>query len=276
MVTPSYDNFRAVVEQRGAEVVKFKHLGTTPFPVAEFADALRQHTPRLAYVVNPNNPIGYTLGPDKIKELLDCCSGLSTILIVDEAYFEFCGITAADLVPQSSHLVVTRSFSKAFGLAGLRLGYLLAPRQIMRVLSRANNPKSVTSFAKVGALAALRDVGHVHRYVDEVRQSRAEYERLFKRHGIKYFSSDSNFILFQYDDAKALIRYLERHNIFVRDRTSQFDGVGHVRISIGGKESTQVAIRALDEFFSDRKASRSELDSPREETFAGASPARLD
>jgi histidinol-phosphate aminotransferase len=276
MVTPSYDNFRAVVEQRGAEVVKFNFLGAGAFPVAEFEEALRQHTPRLAYIVNPNNPIGYTISPDQIKQVLDCCSRLSTILIVDEAYFEFCGITSADLVTRSSHLIVTRSFSKAFGLAGLRLGYLLAPRQIMDVLGRANNPKSVTSFAKAGALAALRHVAAVHAYVEEVVQSRMEYEELFKRHGIKYFPSSSNFILFQYDDAKALIRSLEDRNIFVRDRTSQFDGVGHVRVSVGGKESTKVAIQALDEFLSGGGATNSDLGTAAEETFAGASPARPD
>jgi histidinol-phosphate aminotransferase len=226
--------------------------------------------------VNPNNPIGYTISPDQIKQVLDCCSRLSTILIVDEAYFEFCGITSADLVTRSSHLIVTRSFSKAFGLAGLRLGYLLAPRQIMDVLGRANNPKSVTSFAKAGALAALRHVAAVHAYVEEVVQSRMEYEELFKRHGIKYFPSSSNFILFQYDDAKALIRSLEDRNIFVRDRTSQFDGVGHVRVSVGGKESTKVAIQALDEFLSGGGATNSDLGTAAEETFAGASPARPD
>ena len=267
MVTPSYDNFRAAVEQRGAETVNFNYLGLGPFPVAEFAEALRKHTPRLAYIVNPNNPIGYTIGVDTLRELLECCSRLSTILIVDEAYFEFCGITTADLVPESSHLVVTRSFSKAFGLAGLRLGYLLAGRQITGVLNRANNPKSVTSFAKVGALAALRDLAHIHRYVDEVRQSRTEFEGFFKRHGIKYYPSDSNFILFQCDDPKGLVRRLEERNIFVRERTSQFDGVGHVRISVGGKESTKVAIRALDEFFNNGNATESEA--PREERFAG-------
>ncbi len=248
MVTPSYDNFRAAVEQRGAETLRFKFLGTGPFPVAEFAETLRQHTPRLAYIVNPNNPIGYTLDLKTIQELLDCCSRLSTVLIVDEAYFEFCGITAADLVTRSNHLLVTRSFSKAFGLAGLRLGYLLASRQIIGVLSRANNPKSVTSFAKVGALAALRDVAHIYRYVDEVRQSRVEYENLFKSHGIKYYPSDSNFILFQY-------------------------GVGHVRISVGGKESTEAAIRTLDQFFSNGNPTKSET--AREESLAGASPSRL-
>ena len=276
MVSPSYDNFRAVVEQRGAEVVKFKFLGTTAFPVADFAETLRQQAPRVAYIVNPNNPIGYTIGPDKIKELLDCCSPISTVLVVDEAYFEFCGITSADLVTRSSHLVVTRSFSKAFGLAGLRLGYLLAPAQIMGVLSRAHNAKSVTSFAKAAALAALHDIAHVHSYVDEVRQSRAEYENLFKRHGIKYFPSSSNFILFRYDEAEALIRSLEERKIFVRDRTSQFDGVGHVRVSIGGKKSTEVAIRALDEYFSDNNATRYQLEAPRQKAFAGVSPAHLD
>ncbi|HUO17212.1 MAG TPA: aminotransferase class I/II-fold pyridoxal phosphate-dependent enzyme [Verrucomicrobiae bacterium] len=267
MVTPSYDNFRAVVEQRGAEVIKFKYTGETEFPLESFGETLRQHTPRLVYLVNPNNPIGYTLGIETIQQVLACCTRLSTILIVDEAYFEFCGITAAEWVTRSSHLLVTRSFSKAFGLAGLRLGYLLAPAPIMGVLSRANNPKSVTSFAKVGALAALKDLAYVHSYVEKVRESRAEYENLFNRLGIKFYPSDSNFILFRCDDSKSLIRSLENRNIFVRDRTAQFDGVGHVRISVGERESTEAAIGALEEFFgrSSAKLSRSE------ETFAAVS-----
>jgi histidinol-phosphate aminotransferase len=271
MVTPSYDNFRAAVEQRGAETIKFNYLGSAPFPVAKFAEALRKHTPRLAYIVNPNNPIGYTIGLDKLRELLDCCSRLSTILLVDEAYFEFCGVTAANLVKESSHVIVTRSFSKAFGLAGLRLGYLLAHRQIMAVLNRANNPKSVTSFAKVGALAALRDLSYIHNYVEEVRQSRAVYERFFERLGIKYYPSDSNFILFQCNDPKGLVRSLEERNVFVRDRTSQFEGVGHVRISVGGKESTEVSIRALQAYFTGGAA---EPETSGEETFVGASANR--
>jgi histidinol-phosphate aminotransferase len=274
MVTPSYDNFRAAVEQRGAQTVKFKYLGTAAFPVAEFAEALRQHTPRLAYIVNPNNPIGYTLGIDTIKQLLDCCSLLSTILIIDEAYFEFCGITAADLVTRFPHLVVTRSFSKAFGLAGLRLGYLLASIRIMSVLNRANNPKSVTSFAKVGALAALRDLAFMQDYVEEVTSCRSAYEKLFKHHGIKYYPSASNFILFQCDDPKALVRSLEDRNIFVRDRTSQFDGVGHVRISVGGKESTAAALAALDEYFSSGGPSRSVEEVSKEETYAAVFPTK--
>jgi phenylacetate-CoA ligase len=265
MVTPSYDNFRAAVEQRGAQTIKFKYLGTEQFPVADFAEALRQHTPRLAYIVNPNNPIGYTLGMETIRELLECCSQLSTILILDEAYFEFCGVTGADLVTRSPHLVVTRSFSKAFGMAGLRLGYLLASRQVMGVLNRANNPKSVTGFAKVGALAALRDLDYMRAYVEEVTHCRAEYEKLFKHRGIKYYPSDSNFILFQCSDPKGLVRSLENRNIFVRDRTSQFDGVGHVRVSVGGKESTKAALAALDEYFSVGSLSRAEPEMPKPE-----------
>lgn len=271
MVTPSYDNFRAAVEQRGAETVKFKYLGTSPFPVAEFTEALRHHTPRLAYIVNPNNPVGYTLGVDTVKHLLDACSQLSTILIVDEAYFEFCGITASDLVTRSPHVVVTRSFSKAFGLAGLRLGYLLASRQIVGVLNRANNPKSVTSFAKVGGLAALRDLAHMRSYVEEVARCRVEYEKVFRRYGIAFYPSDSNFILFQCKDPKGLVQSLEQRNIFVRDRTSQFDGVGHVRISVGGEVSTKAAIAALEEYFSGGSASRPR-DLRNEEVFAPVTP----
>jgi phenylacetate-CoA ligase len=249
MLWPSYDNFRAVVEQRGAEVIKLSFLGDTAFPRAAFARAVQEHAPRLAYLVNPNNPMGYAIDRRVIKELLDYCANLSTILIVDEAYFEFCGITAADLVSQSSHLVVTRSFSKAFGLAGLRLGYLLASRQLMRVLSRAQNAKSVTSFAKVAALAALQNVVHVQDYVEEVRRSKELYYELFKRHQISYFPSQGNFVLFQHEAPDALVQHLAGRNVFVRDRTPQFDGAGHVRVTIGGRKSTEVAIHYLEEYF---------------------------
>jgi histidinol-phosphate aminotransferase len=254
LVWPSYDNFRAVIEQRGAEIVKFKYSGEGDFPTDDFKLALRRHTPRLTYLVNPNNPVGYVIDRDKIKELLDYCATLSTILIVDEAYFEFSGITVADLVSSSAHLVVTRSFSKAFGLAGLRLGYLLASEQLMNVLSRAQNAKSVTMFAKTAALAALQDIAHVQGYVEEVRQSRERYEKFFKQHGIKYFPSHGNFILFQYDAAGDLIRHMEHHRVFMRDRTTQFDGAGHIRVTVGGRTSTEATISRLEEYFAATKA----------------------
>jgi histidinol-phosphate aminotransferase len=253
LVWPSYDNFRAVIEQRGAEIVKFQYSGEGDFPTDDFRQALRRHAPRLTYLVNPNNPIGYVINRDKIKELLDHCATLSTILIVDEAYFEFSGITAANLVSSSSHLVVTRSFSKAFGLAGLRLGYLLASGQLMNVLNRAQNAKSVTMFAKTAALAALQDIAHVQSYVEEVRQSRERYEKFFKQHGIKYFHSHGNFILFQYDAAEDLIRHMEQHRVFMRDRTAQFDGVGHIRVTVGGRASTEATISRLEEYFAATK-----------------------
>ena len=256
VVWPSYDHFRAVIEQRGAEIVKFKYCGYDPFPTDDFRDALRRHTPRLAYLVNPNNPIGYVINRDRIKELLDYCTTLSTVLIVDEAYFEFSGVTVADLVSSSSHLVVTRSFSKAFGLAGLRLGYLLASGQLMHVLNRAQNPKSVTMFAKTAALTALQDIKHVQSYVEEVRQSRERYEMFFKQHGIKYFPSCGNFVLFQYDAAADLVRHMEQHRVFMRDRTAQFDGAGHIRLTVGSRISTEVTVSKLEEYFADRKQTR--------------------
>jgi histidinol-phosphate aminotransferase len=249
IVSPTYDNFRAVVEQRGAEVVKFDYRGERAFPTDAFCAAIRNHSPRVVYVVNPNNPIGYALNEATIGEILGVCARLSTILVIDEAYYEFCGRSCTKLIESYPQLIVTRTLSKAFGLAGLRLGYVLAAENVIRVLLRVYNPKSVTSFAKTAALAALEDADLMKLYVDRVRESRERLYALLDAFGILYYKSEANFVLLRHEPAPDLVSHLESRGVLVRDRTRHFDGAGHVRITIGGSESTDALLSALTEYF---------------------------
>ncbi len=249
VVAPTYDNFRAVCEQRSASVQEFRYEGQGPFPAAELKERLRQACPRLVYLTNPNNPIGYRIEAAELEGIRQACQRQSAILAVDEAYYEFCGVTMAPAVEQGGSLLVLRTFSKAFGLAGLRLGYILASSELAATLARANNPKNVTSFAKAAALAALRNRAAMRAYVEQVGRSKQRLYEFFRRAGIRYYPSEANFVLFEHEGAAELVRYLEDRNILARERTRFFAGRGHVRLTVGGESSTQAVIEALAEYF---------------------------
>jgi histidinol-phosphate aminotransferase len=249
IVSPNYDHFRAMTEQRGAEILRFDYRGDAAFPCDECLKKVGTYSPRMIYLTNPNNPLGYALEVPVLERLSAECSRLSAILIIDEAYFEFYGITAASLVAQYSHCIVTRSFSKAFGMAGLRLGYLLAPLEIVRVLNRLNISKSVTMFAKVAALASMQDLQSVRDYVEEVRQSKEQFYALFQELRLGYQRSMSNFISFEHEKAPEIVRYLADRHILVRDGSRYSRGKGCVRVSVAGAQSSKIVIEALREFF---------------------------
>jgi histidinol-phosphate aminotransferase len=248
IVSPTYDNFRAVVEQRGAETRAFTFLGDEPFPTTLLSQVLIQSPPRILYLNNPNNPIGYTVDRSTIGKLLDVCRRTSTLLLVDEAYYEFSGVTVGDLVEAHPQLVVLRTFSKAFGLAGLRLGYIISTSSVARVLSRVNNPKSVTMLAAAAAQVALVNRERVAAYVREVGLAKEKLYAFCDAQGLAYRRSDGNFVLLRTDRPQEMVAALEARHVLVRDRTRYFSGVGHVRVTVGTLRSTEALIDALAGF----------------------------
>jgi histidinol-phosphate aminotransferase len=249
VISPNYDHFRAMTEQRGAEILRFDYRGDAPFPREEFFRFVGKEQPRMIYLTNPNNPLGYAIELPVLEALAAECSRLSVLLIVDEAYFEFCGISAAQLVTKYSHIVVSRTFSKAFGMAGLRLGYLLAPLEIVRVLNRLNISKSVTMFAKAAGLASMQDMQSVRDYIEEVNQVKEQFYALFEEFGLEYQRSRANFIAFEHDKAAEIVRYLADRNILVRDGSRYSKRNGCVRLSVAGAQGADIVMEALREFF---------------------------
>ncbi len=245
IVTPTYDNFRAVVEQHGGTTASFEYPGKGAFPVDALVDRIGREAPRVVYLTNPNNPIGYALDGGPLDRVLRRCEEVGAVLVVDEAYYEFCGKTIADRATTSSALLVARTFSKAFGLAGLRLGYLVGSRPVLEALRRVHNPKSVTMLAKAAAVASLEDAESLRAYLDEVRDAKARLYAFLEERGIEAYPSEANFVLIRWDDAAGLIEALAARNIQVRDRTAYFHGVGHVRITVNGVAGVEAVIEAL-------------------------------
>ncbi len=253
IVQPTYDNFRSSIEQHGATSIFFPYDGSAPFPLEEFRRRITLETPRLVYLNNPNNPIGYALEAEEVEGIIRHCAVSKVLVVVDEAYFEFCGVTAAPLTASWPNVIVLRTFSKAFGLAGLRIGYMLASPDLARVLRRVVNPKSVTMLAKIGALTALENRGEMRAYVAEVEESRRRLGDFFRARGIDSVPSRANFILFQIDRPEELLDHFAACHIFFRDRSRYFRNGRHVRMTVGTMSSTARVIEVFQAFLDQRQ-----------------------
>lgn len=252
IVAPGYDNFRAIAEQRGGQSLHYSFEGQGEFPLQDLVHRLQEEMPRVLYLTNPNNPIGYHLSRPQIAMLCEAAAKVSTLLIVDEAYAEFGPEDAVPLIGLHGNLVIVRTFSKAFGLAGLRVGCLLGDAALLDTVRRVANPKHLTTFAQVAAQTALEDWPRVQAHIEGVKVQRSRFIAWLRSRGITCYESHGNFVLFQLPEAQALARWLEEQGILIRDRSGQLSS--SVRVTIGGKESTDQLIETLERFLSEAKA----------------------
>jgi len=247
VVEPTFPMYRFYVELIGARLVRLWLDREMRFPLPDVLRALRSR-PRVFFLANPNNPTGTLVPKDDLRRILKAARG--TLVVVDEAYAEFSGVTVLPWIRRYPNLVVVRTFSKAAGLAGLRMGCLLARRELISAMRKAQPPFPVNTAALVAAEAAARDRSYIWRYVQEVRRSKRELESALARLGVKTFPSGANFLLADFGPcAPAILRQLERRGILLRDRKADFGRAGYVRITVGTRPQTRRLIRALNQLW---------------------------
>lgn len=184
------------------------------FPLEEVLDAVTPRT-RLIAITNPNNPTGTVVALGQIETILQAHPDVA--VLVDEAYYEFSGLTAAPLLERHDNLIVIRTFSKAFALAGLRLGYTLSNPQFIAELHKIRIPYDVNALAVVGAEAQLRQPQSWRAYVEEVMtRAKPMVERFLGEHGVFFYPGAANFLLVRPPDVNAAFAYLKEHGILVR------------------------------------------------------------
>jgi histidinol-phosphate aminotransferase len=197
-------------------------------------------------IANPNSPSGSVATRAQLIDLANRAP--HAVLLVDEAYFHFHGETVIDLAGALPNLIVARTFSKAYGLAGLRLGLLAGPVELLRWVRRVLSPYSVNSLALACLPAALEDAAWLEWYVDEVKQARVEFEQAVDAAQIRRWPSRANFILVEIGASHAeFVRRMRAAGVLVRDRSSDPGCDGCVRITIGTREQMRHAAAALDE-----------------------------
>jgi len=254
LVEPTFAMYRFYAELAGARVVALRYNEATRFPLEAVLRVLQKPLsgkgrvgtmPRVLFLANPNNPTGTLLPRSDLRRILRAAA--RTLVVVDEAYFEFSGVSVLGWLRRAPNLVVTRTFSKAAGLAGLRIGCLFANSELVAALRKAHSPYSVNAAALVAVEAAARDAGFVRRYVREIQRSKCELASALDRLGIRAFPSSANFLLADLGErAPALLAALRRRGILLRGRQSDFGRVGYVRITVGTRRQARRLIRALE------------------------------
>jgi histidinol-phosphate aminotransferase len=233
---PSYAMYRFYGELAGAGVreVEFRRE-TLEFPLEELLAAIRPST-RAILISNPNNPTGTGVDVEGVRKILEAAPGAA--VLIDEAYFEFSGVTALGCIREYRNLFVSRTFSKAYGMAAMRCGCLFSSAGNVAWLKKAQSPYSVNALAVLAARAAVRDGEYVKQYVAEVLESRERVYRAFESLGIRYFPSRANFVLFEAGDRAIPIRdALRERGVLVRDRSYEIPGC--VRVTLGTRFATE-------------------------------------
>ncbi|MBF0104980.1 MAG: histidinol-phosphate transaminase [Deltaproteobacteria bacterium] len=226
---PTYDHFRVYAQSCNAHMVPVNEA-----PDASFIECMQQaitSRTKMVYLVNPNNPTGHTVSVDTVEAAL--IKYPEIIFIVDEAYYEFCEVTASSLAVTHDNIMITRSFSKAFGLAGFRCGYLMAHPSLCQQIKKIRVGKSINTLAQIAACAALDDLSYMRRYVDEVNTSKKWLINQLKKQGIPVKSTPANYILIRVQNPAGILNYLESQNIHTRDRSKIPELKGMIRITIG-------------------------------------------
>ncbi len=246
LLRPSYAMYRFYAEVAGASIREIDYRPSDlAFPLEELLDAVRPAT-RAILIANPNNPTGTGVGLDGVRRIL-ARAPLSAVLI-DEAYYEFSGVTALGLLGDYPNLFVSRTFSKVYGMAAMRLGCLFSQKQNVAWLRKAQSPYSVNALAALAAQAAIQDGDYIRNYVQEVLAAREMLYRGFEERGIPYYKSQANFVLFRAGPRAIEIRdYLRDRGVLVRDRSYELPGC--VRVTAGTREQIRRFFEVLEEIW---------------------------
>ena len=252
---PSYDNFRLTCEANGAKVFFSDYRDDFTFDADKFESDISSKEPAVVYICNPNNPTGYLHAKAYIEHLLD--EFPDTLFLIDEAYYEFAGVTCKDLVMSHDNILISRTMSKAFALANFRVGYMVASADNVQFVNRIRNPKNITTFAQEAAIAALSDTDYMWHYVDQVHEGKAFFEEAVRKHADRFtvFPSQGNFLLLRFRDKadrSQMIRYLADRNVFVRETGQNASVLDCFRITCGTKEQMARVVSVIDDYYAGR------------------------
>lgn len=207
------------------------------------ASAFNESGSRITYLCSPNNPTGTSLRRADIDEITSNARG---IVIIDQAYAEFSGISLTDLVDEHEHVLITRTMSKAFGLAGLRIGYGIGSPDLVREVEKSRGPYKVSVVGERAAVAALgEDLAWVGSHVAQMKLNRARFIGALERLGLMPLPTDANFVLVPVANAKQVSELMKNDGVAVRSFENLYDIGGAVRITIGPWDMMDRCVSAL-------------------------------
>jgi histidinol-phosphate aminotransferase len=246
VVQPAFDMYAASADAAGGRIVDIPPQADFFFPLHRVIEAITPRT-RVIFLTNPNNPTGLSIPRDTVVAVAEAAP--RALVFLDEAYADFSGNTmieeaACGHVP---NLVIGRTFAKAYGLAGLRIGALIGSRECLAPMRRAIPPYSLNVFAAAALPAACEDVSYFEWYLAQVRESKQLLYEALARNGVQFWASDGNFVLACFgDDLGRVIARLSEEGIIIRDRSQDPGCAGCARITTGVLDHTRRLVSVLE------------------------------
>lgn len=238
--------WRHATDVLGGKTVFFPRAENFDVDVEALVKRCQSSDVKIVFLANPNNPTGNLISPEKIEAIvqrLDC------MVVVDECYYELCGATVLPLLDKYDNLILLRSFSKAFGIAGLRIGYALANADCINYLHRITQTFPVNILAQVGAIAALGDLDYMKSVIQKIKQQRTLLAEGLRELGFAIFPSETNFLFVETTPISSsyLATELKNRNVFISNfgHKPGLDKDAYLKISVGTAEENQRLLKEL-------------------------------
>ncbi|WP_034386283.1 histidinol-phosphate transaminase [Deinococcus sp. YIM 77859] len=246
-VSPTFSVYTLEAQLLGATLVQVPLNPDGSLPVAGLQAALRENTPGVLYITEPHAPTGYADTAAAVREVVEAAG--DWVVVLDEAYHQYSGTDYRALVREGENRLSLRTFSKAWGLAGLRLGYALASPQLAAHLQKLVPAFNVNTLTQTALEVALEHPDYVRKRAEEVRRERERIFAALQGHpSWQVLPSAANFYLIRTPDAEAAYRHLLEHGIVVR-RQDQLPGLaGCLRVAVGTPAENDALLQAAQAF----------------------------
>jgi len=219
-VQPTFGMYSFLADSIGMKVIPFERDPGWSININNLKEEISINSPKLIFLASPNNPTGNSLSNEDLEEILK--TGI--LVVVDETYFEFCGSTSAKMIKDYENLIILRSFSKWAGIAGLRIGYMLANREVIDNVFKVKQPYNINVVAEKAAILTLKNRLDLQSNIEKILSEKKEFAEFVDNLDSVYgFSSDANFILckFPKNGGKFIFNKLAREGIFVRSFSNE-------------------------------------------------------
>jgi histidinol-phosphate aminotransferase len=243
---PTFSMFGIIAKSFGVNTIEIPLASEWDIDLAEIKKSYEKNLPKIIFLSTPNNPTGNCFSENKI---LDIIEKTYSLVVVDEAYADFCGKTFIDQLKHSKNLIILKTLSKV-GMAGLRVGYLIASKEIINILHKIRLPYNSNSLSQAAAKVILTNNEIVESQVQQIIKGREflleELKKLQDKEGITLFHSNANFILFKTEkDADIIHRKLTEEGVLIRNLNSEGPLKNCLRVTVGRPEENDAFIKAL-------------------------------
>jgi histidinol-phosphate aminotransferase len=254
MSAVTFAMYEIYARQMGAKIYK---TASYAHKYDEFMEAYRMYLPKIVYLCTPNNPTGDATSREEILRIIEAVDPLQTLVVVDGAYMEYAAakdekyaIRPKDLLGYE-HVIYLGTFSKAYGLGGMRVGYGIAQPALIRELYKMRPPFNITTLSLAAAITACSDDAFVEASIRLHQEQLTRYEAFAKAHGLRYIESYTNFITYLFDedrDSSQIADALLRRGVIIRDLASY--GMNAIRITVGTEKQNDIFFKHFEEIIS--------------------------